>query len=183
MEERGGRMHVEAEIPARGLIGLRTRILNASGGEAIMHHTFSAYKPARGNPPVRQNGVMIAMEGGRVTEYAIQGLSDRGFMFVRPGDQVFAGQVVGQHNRDTDLVVNITRLKQLTNFREASKEATVVLKAAKELSLEAALEYIEGDELVEITPQSIRMRKRILDENARKRAERAERDRLAAVQG
>ena len=126
---------------------------------------------------------MIAMEGGRVTEYAIQGLSDRGFMFVRPGDQVFAGQVVGQHNRDTDLVVNITRLKQLTNFREASKEATVVLKAAKELSLEAALEYIEGDELVEITPQSIRMRKRILDENARKRAERAERDRLAAVQG
>ena len=183
MEERGGRMHVEAEIPARGLIGLRTRILNASGGEAIMHHTFSAYKPARGNPPVRQNGVMIAMEGGRVTEYAIQGLSDRGFMFVRPGDQVFAGQVVGQHNLDTDLVVNITRLKQLTNFREASKEATVVLKAAKELSLEAALEYIEGDELVEITPQSIRMRKRILDENARKRAERAERDRLAAVQG
>ncbi|MFM1822650.1 MAG: Tyrosine phosphorylated protein [Planctomycetota bacterium] len=183
MEERGGRMHVEAEIPARGLIGLRTRILNASGGEAIMHHTFSAYKPARGNPPVRQNGVMIAMEGGRVTEYAIQGLSDRGFMFVRPGDQVYTGQVVGQHNRDTDLVVNITRLKQLTNFREASKEATVVLKAAKELSLEAALEYIEGDELVEITPQSIRMRKRILDENARKRAERAERDRMAAAQG
>jgi GTP-binding protein len=183
MEERGGRMHVEAEIPARGLIGLRTRILNASGGEAIMHHTFSAYKPARGNPPVRQNGVMIAMEGGRVTEYAIQGLSDRGFMFVRPGDQVYTGQVVGQHNRDTDLVVNITRLKQLTNFREASKEATVVLKASKDLSLEAALEYIEGDELVEITPQSIRMRKRILDENARKRAERAERDRLAAAQG
>jgi len=181
MEERAGRMHVEAEIPARGLIGLRTRILNASGGEAIMHHTFSAYKPVRGATQRRKNGVMIALEGGRVTAYAIEGLADRGVMCVRPGDQVYTGQIIGEHNRDNDLVVNITRLKPLTNFRETSKDATVVLRGARDYSLEAALEYIEADELVEITPQSIRMRKRILDENARKRAERAERDRLEAA--
>jgi GTP-binding protein len=181
MEERAGRMHVEAEIPARGLIGLRTRVLNASGGEAVMHHTFSAYKPVRGEVQRRKNGVMIAMEGGRVTSYAIEGLADRGVMCVRPGDQVYAGQIVGEHNRDNDLVVNITRLKQLTNFRESSKEQTVVLKGARDYSLEAALEYIEGDELAEVTPNSIRMRKRILDEGARKRAERAERDKTASV--
>ena len=102
-------------------------------------------------------------------------------MCVRPADQVYCGQIVGEHNRDNDLVVNITRLKPLTNFRETSKDQTVVLKGARDYSLEAALEYIEGDELVEITPGSIRMRKRILDENARKRAERAERDRAASV--
>jgi GTP-binding protein len=181
MEERAGRMHVEAEIPARGLIGLRTRILNASGGEAVMHHTFSAYKPSRGATAKRKNGVMIAMEGGRVTAYAIEGLADRGIMCVRPGEQVYTGQIIGEHNRDNDLVVNITRLKQLTNFRESSKEQTVVLKGARDFSLEAALEYIENDELVEITPASIRLRKRILDENARKRAERAERDRATAI--
>ena len=182
MEERSGRMHVEAEIPARGLIGLRTRILNASGGEAVMHHTFSAYKPARGTTPSRKNGVLLALEGGRVTSYAIEGLADRGVMCVRPGDQVYTGQLVGEHNRDNDLVVNITRMKPLTNFRETSKDATVVLKGARDYSLEAALEYIESDELVEITPTSIRMRKRILEESARKRAERAERDRMAAVE-
>jgi GTP-binding protein len=181
MEERAGRMHVEAEIPARGLIGLRTRILNASGGEAVMHHTFSAYKPVRGEVQKRKNGVMIALEGGRVTAYAIEGLADRGVMCVRPGDQVYTGQIVGEHNRDNDLVINITRMKPLTNFRETSKDQTVVLRGARDYSLEAALEYIENDELVEITPSQIRMRKRILDESARKRAERAERDRAAAV--
>ena len=182
MEERAGRMHVEAEIPARGLIGLRTRILNASGGEAIMHHTFSCYKPGRGSPAMRKNGVMMALEGGRVTAYAIEGLSDRGVMCVKPGDQVYTGQIVGEHNRDNDLVINITRMKPLTNFRETSKDQTVVLRGARDYSLEAALEYIESDELVEVTPQSIRMRKKILDESARKRAERSERDRLAAAE-
>jgi GTP-binding protein len=180
MDPRGARMHIEAEIPARGLIGLRTRILNATGGEAVMHHTFSGYRPTRGTVRRRQNGVMIALETGRVTAYAIEGLADRGVMFVRPAEQVYSGQIVGEHNRDNDLVVNVTRLKPLTNFRETSKEATVVLKPARLHSLEAALEYIESDELVEITPTSVRMRKRILDENARKRSERAERDRVAA---
>ncbi len=180
MEERAGRMHVEAEIPARGLIGLRTRILNASGGEAVMYHTFSGYKPLRGADQKRKNGVMMSLETGRVTAYAVEGLADRGVMCVRPGDQVYAGQIVGEHNRDNDLVINITRPKPLTNFRETSKDQTVVLRGARDYSLEAALEYIENDELVEITPSSIRMRKRILDESARKRAERADRDRMAA---
>jgi GTP-binding protein len=180
MDARGVRMHIEAEIPARGLIGLRTRILNATGGDAVMHHTFSAYKPRRGDLKKRQNGVMIAMEAGRVTGHAIEGLADRGVMFVRPGENVYMGQIVGEHNRDNDLVVNATRLKQLTNFRETSKEATIVLKAARIYTLESAIEYIEGDELVEITPQNVRLRKRILEENARKRAERAERDRETA---
>jgi GTP-binding protein len=116
-----------------------------------------------------------------VTAYAIEGLADRGVMCVRPGDQVYTGQIVGEHNRDNDLVINITRMKPLTNFRETSKDQTVVLRGARDYSLEAALEYIENDELVEITPSQIRMRKRILDESARKRAERAERDRAAAV--
>ncbi len=181
MEERAGRMHVEAEIPARGLIGLRTRILNASGGEAVMHHTFSAYKPLRGVMQKRKNGVMIALEGGRVTAYAIEGLADRGIFCVRPGEQVYLGQIVGEHNRDNDLVINITRMKPLSNFRETSKDQTVVLRGARDYSLEAALEYIEGDELVEVTPGSIRMRKRILDESARKRSERSDRDRAAWV--
>jgi GTP-binding protein len=131
----------------------------------------------------RQNGVMTSLENGRLTAYALEGLADRGVMFVKPGDQVYAGQIVGEHNRDNDLVINCTRLKPLTNFRETSKDQTVVLKGARSYSLEAALEYIESDELVEITPSSIRIRKRILDESARKRAERAERDRLAAIGG
>jgi GTP-binding protein len=180
MDPRGNRMHIEAEIPARGLIGLRTRILNATGGEAVMHHTFSAYKPVRSQTKKRQNGVMLSLETGRVTAYAVEGLSERGVMFVKPGEQVYAGQIAGEHNRDNDIVVNVTRLKALTNFRETAKEATVVLKPARIHTLEAALEYIEGDELAEITPQSVRMRKRILDENARKRAERADRDREMA---
>ncbi len=181
MEERAGRMHVEAEIPARGLIGMRTRILNASSGEAVMHHTFSCYKPTRSALPGRKNGVMMSLEAGRITAYSLEGLADRGVFFVRPGDQVYAGQIVGEHNRDNDLVINITRPKALTNFRETSKDQTVVLRGARDYSLEAALEYIEEDELVEITPSLIRMRKKILDESARKRSERAERDRLAAT--
>ncbi len=178
MDARGERMHIEAEIPARGLIGLRTRLLTATGGSAVMHHTFSAYKPIRGGVKKRQNGVMLSLESGRVTAYAIENLADRGVIFVRPGDQVYAGQIVGEHNRDNDLVVNITRLKPLTNFRETSKDQTVVLKPPRLYSLESALEYIEEDEYVEITPSLIRMRKKILDEAARRRSERSERDRV-----
>ena len=181
MEERAGRMHVEAEIPARGLIGMRTRILNASSGEAVMHHTFSCYKPTRSALPSRKNGVMMSLEAGRITGYSLEGLADRGVFFVRPGDQVYAGQIVGEHNRDNDLVINITRPKAMSSFRETNKEATVVLRGARDYSLEAALEYIEDDELVEITPSLIRLRKKILDENARKRSERSERDRVGAA--
>jgi GTP-binding protein len=171
--------HLQFEIPSRGIIGLRSRVLTATQGEGVMHHSFLKYAPAHGETVHRTQGVLIAIEGGDVTAYACEGLADRGVLFVVPQDKVYAGQIVGEHNRDNDLPVNITRTKQLTNFRVSSKEQTVVLKAARRLSLEAALEYIEDDELVEITPTSIRLRKRILDESMRRRAERQARDREA----
>ncbi|HVU63088.1 MAG TPA: translational GTPase TypA [Phycisphaerales bacterium] len=181
MEPRGDAgTHLEFEIPARGLIGLRSRILTATQGEAILHHTFERFAPVSGETPHRLQGVLVSLETAPVTHHACELLADRGVLFVTPGDKVYAGQIVGEHNRDNDLVVNITRLKHLTNMRQANKEQTVVLKAARKMSLEACLEYIEDDELVEITPQSVRIRKRILDESMRKRAERQSRDREEA---
>lgn len=181
MEPRGDAVtHLEFEIPARGLIGLRSRILTATQGEGILHHTFERFAPLNGAAPSRSQGVLIASETGQVTTHACELLADRGVLFVAPGDKVYAGQVVGEHNRDNDLVVNITRLKQLTNMRAASKEATVVLKAPRKMGMEAALEYIEDDEIVEIVPGSVRIRKRILDESMRKRNERQSRDRQEA---
>ncbi len=176
MENRGSSSsHLVFEAPARGLIGLRSRLLTATQGEAIMHHTFERYAPASGETPHRQAGVLIANESGQVTAHAVEGLADRGVMFVEPGEKVYTGQIVGEHNRDNDLTVNAVRLKQLTNMRVASKEATVTLKGARKLSLEAALEYIEDDELVEITPKSVRLRKRMLNEADRRKAERQSR--------
>ena len=145
-----------------------------------MHHTFERFAPVSGAPAGRQAGVLIATETGAVTTHACELLADRGVLFVSPGDKVYEGQVVGEHNRDNDLVVNITRLKQLTNVRAASKEATVVLKNPRKMGLEACLEYIEDDELVEITPTVVRMRKKLLQESMRKRAERAAKDRDAS---
>lgn len=181
VDTRGERMHVEAEIPARGLIGLRTRVLNATAGEAVMYHSFHCYKPLKGAIAKRQNGVMISMESGTATAYALLGLGDRGFMFICPSEVVYEGMIVGEHNRDNDLNVNVVKAKQLTNFREAAKEATVVLKAPRLMSLEAALEYIEEDELVEITPTQVRVRKKILDEAERRRHARNERSRAESV--
>jgi len=181
MEPRGARMHVECEIPARGMIGLRSRLLNATGGEAVMYYTFLKYSPVQSVARKRAAGVMIATETGACTTFALLNLSERGFMFVLPGDKVYAGQIVGEHSRDNDLPANVCKLKQLSNVRESNKEATVTLKAARLMSLEQALEYIEDDELVEITPQSVRMRKRILDEGERKRVIRRDRDRDAAM--
>ncbi len=173
MEPRGAATtHLEFEIPARSLIGLRSRLLTVTQGEAIMHHTFERFAPTAGDPPGRAQGVMIATEKGRVTGHAVENLHDRGMLFVQPGDEVYAGQVVGEHNRDNDIGVNIVREKALTNIRQANKEATVTLKARRELSLEQALEYIEDDELVEITPGAVRLRKRVLDAGARRRVER-----------
>jgi GTP-binding protein len=181
MEPRGDAMtHLEFEIPARGLIGLRSRLLTATQGEAIMHHTFERFAPLSGAPMSRQQGVLVSLETGAVTTHACELLADRGVLFVDPGEKVYVGQVVGEHNRDNDLVVNITRLKQLTNMRAASKEATVVLKQPRRVVLEAALEYIEDDELVEITPKAVRIRKKILDESMRKRSERQARDKEEA---
>jgi GTP-binding protein len=181
METRGDRVHIEAEIPARGLIGLRTRLMNVSGGEAILHHSFHAWKPARGGGRRRANGVMVANEPGTATTYALLQLSERATMFVQPGDPIYAGQLVGENARDNDLTVNAVKAKPFSNVREANKEATVVLKQPREVTLEGALEYIEADELVEITPVAIRLRKRLLEENARRRADRAEKSKAAAT--
>ncbi|MDD4888433.1 MAG: translational GTPase TypA [Phycisphaerae bacterium] len=172
MEARGSRTHMEFSVPARGLIGLRNRMLTATAGEAIMHHTFEKYEPFRGAIPGRSNGVMVATETGRVTAYALDQLADRGMMFVEPGDMVYAGQIVGEHCKDDDIPVNAVKLKKLSNMRAASKDTTVVLKAPRRMSLEAALEYIENDELVELTPTTIRLRKRLLGEIERRREHR-----------
>ena len=182
VDPRGTRMHIEADIPARGLIGLRTRLLNATGGEAVMHHAFAAWRPVSPNAvKPRANGVMIANESGPATSYALEPLSERAVMFVRPGDVCYEGMLVGENSRDNDLVVNATRVKPFSNVRAASKDATVVLKQPRIMSLEAALEYIEEDELVEITPTAVRTRKKLLKETDRKRVERSERSRAEAL--
>ncbi|MCY2928463.1 MAG: translational GTPase TypA [Planctomycetota bacterium] len=172
METTDRRTIFEFTVPARGLIGLRSRLLTATGGEVIMHHRFESYGLYRGDIGGRLAGVMIATETGRVTGYALEGLAERGTMFVEPGEEVYAGQVVGEHCKDNDITVNAVRKKPLTNIRSATKEATVTLKAARRMSLEGALEYIEPDEYVEITPSFVRLRKMYLNENDRKRAGR-----------
>ena len=177
IDHRGERIIIECVMTARSLIGLRSAMLTATGGEAILYHSFLKYAPVRSARRKRQNGVMIATEGGRVTSYALINLADRGVMFVTPGDDVYEGQVVGEHNRESDLPVNVSRLKQLSNVRESNKEATVTLKAPRLLSIESALEYIEDDELVEVTPTTVRVRKRLLRESDRKREERRSKDR------
>ncbi len=180
VDQRGTRMHIEAEIPARGLIGFRTRLMNATAGEAVMHHSFIGYRPATGAVKKRQNGVMVANEPGTATTYSLLPLSDRGVMFVRNGDPIYEGMLVGENARDNDLVVNPVRAKPFSNVRD-NKEATVVLKSPRIMSLEAALEYIEEDELVEITPLAVRMRKRVLSEAMRRRQGRQARDREASL--
>ncbi len=173
METRSETSHLEFTVPARGLIGVRNRLLNATNGTAIMHHNFYEYELLRGSIPGRGNGVLISMDTGQVTAYAIEGLTDRGVLCVSPGDPVYVGQIVGEHNRENDLDINVSRLKKLTNMRAAGADKTVVLKPPRIFTLEMALEFIEDDELVEVTPDAIRLRKRMLTENDRKRAARA----------
>jgi GTP-binding protein len=173
MENHGASTQLEFFIPARGLIGLRTRVLTATQGTAIMHHNFHEYRPAKPNMPGRALGVMVSTETGKATAYAIEGLQDRGSLFVAPMEPVYEGQVVGEHCRDNDLPVNICREKKLTNMRAAGSDKVAPLKPPRDFSLEMALEYIEDDELVEITPKSVRMRKIFLKESDRKKAERA----------
>ncbi len=172
MESRGEGSLLEFTIPARGLIGLRNRMMTATNGTAVVHHNFYEYEFFRGSIPGRKNGVMVASEPGQVTGYAIDGLADRGDFFVAPGDQVYMGQVVGEHCRDNDIEVNVCRAKKMTNMRAAGSDKTVVLKPPRQMTLELALEFIEDDELVEVTPDGIRMRKRLLSENERKQASR-----------
>jgi GTP-binding protein len=172
MDTRGDTTHLEFTIPARGLLGLRTRMLNATSGQAIMHHTFFDYQPARGSIPARLNGVMVSTEKGRATAYALENLQERGALFINAGDQVYEGQIVGEHCRDNDLPVNACREKKLTNVRASTAEKGILLKAPRQMTLELALEYIEDDELVEVTPNAVRLRKSHLKEADRRRRTR-----------
>ena len=169
MEAVGSSTHMEFYIPARGLIGLRTRMLTATQGTAIMHHNFHEYRPARSSLPGRANGVLISMETSKATAYAIEGLQERGQLFVAPMEAVYEGQIVGESSRDKDMTVNVTRMKALTNMRSAGADKNTPLKPPVKFSMEMALEYIEDDELVEVTPSAFRMRKMYLKENERKK--------------
>jgi GTP-binding protein len=170
MIRKGDRINIEFEIPSRGLIGLNNQALTATTGEAIISHRFIEYRPEVGPIKERQNGSLIAMEGGTAIAYALQKLQDRGKFFVAPQEDVYAGQVVGQNTREGDLVLNVTKTKKLTNMRASGTDEKMVLAPPIRFSLEDALEYIEKGEYVEITPKSIRLRKILLDENDRKRA-------------
>lgn len=176
MESRGDMTHLEFTIPARGLIGVRTRLLNATSGEAIMHHNFYDYQPVRGSIPGRANGVMVSTETGRVTPFALDNLQERGALFVAAGVQVYEGQIVGENARDNDMPVNACREKKLTNMRSAGAEKSIIIKPPRQMTLELALEYIEDDELVEVTPKAIRMRKTLLKESDRKKYARQTQD-------
>lgn len=170
MESQGDRVNIEFMIPSRGIIGLRTNVLTASQGEAIMAHRFQEYQPYKGEITRRTNGSMIALETGNAYAYAIDHLQDRGRFFIEPQDQVYAGQVVGEHVHENDLVINVCKAKQLTNVRASGTDEKARIIPATIFSLEEALEYIKADEYVEVTPKSMRMRKVVLDHLERKRA-------------
>jgi GTP-binding protein len=165
-------VHMEFKIPSRGLFGVHARMLNATQGRAVMHHTFEAYEPMRGSIPQRKAGVLIATTAGNVTAYALDALYDRGFFFVEPGDQVYQGQVVGEHCMDKDIGVNVVKAKQMSNVRASGKDDSAKVRPARKMSLELAMEYLQEDELVEVCPKSIRIRKRLLKEVDRKRQSR-----------
>jgi len=164
-----GQTHIEFSIPARGLIGLRTRLLNATRGEAILHHRFESYKERDGDVPRRKNGVLVSQAHGHAVGYAIWKLQERSELFVAPGEVVYEGMIVGENSRENDMVVNPTKEKKLTNIRASGADDNILLKPPRQMTLEMSLEYIEGDEYVEVTPSAIRLRKIHLTENARKR--------------
>ena len=172
MENQGDRVNIEFDIPSRGIMGLRTNVLTASQGEAIMAHRFKEYQPYKGEITRRTNGSMIALETGNAFAYSIDKLQDRGKFFIEPGEDVYGGQVVGEHVHENDLVVNVTKAKQLTNVRASGTDDKARIIPRTVLSLEECLEYIKADELVEVTPKSMRIRKVILDHLERKRANR-----------
>lgn len=168
MEPKGDLQHLEFEIPARGIIGLRNNVLTATAGEAIMAHRFKAYEPWKGTIPGRLSGVLISMEKGQTTAYSIDKLQDRGRFFIEPGEEVYEGQIMGEHIRDNDLVVNVIKGKALTNMRASGSDDNVRIAPAIKFSLEEAMEYIQADEYIEVTPKSMRLRKIYLTENERK---------------
>lgn len=173
MIPKGDRMLLQFEIPSRGIMGLRSQMLTATAGEAIMSHRFKEFQPHKGDIPGRQNGSLIVLETGTAIPYSLNNLQDRGFFFIAPGEDVYEGQVIGENNRPGDLVVNITKTKKLTNMRASGSDDKVKLAPPVKFSLEEALEYIQDDEYVEVTPKSIRLRKIYLKEHDRKRAKNA----------
>ena len=172
MHTRGNYSHIVFSIPARGLIGLRTRLLNATQGTAIIHHRFEKYRPIEGEIAGRSTGVLISMVAGRTVAFGLDGLQDRAELFVGPGEDVYEGMIVGENSRSGDMPVNPTKEKKLTNMRASGSDRNIILKPPRLLSLEMALEYIEEDELVEVTPDNIRLRKILLSEADRRRAGR-----------
>jgi GTP-binding protein len=169
MEKKGSLTALEFHIPSRGLMGLRNRVLNVTSGEGIMHHRFYQYEFFKGSIVQRQSGVLISMHDGPSTAYAINSLQDRGKFFIEPGDVVYRGQVLGEYNKDNDIEVHVQRGKKLTNMRASGSDKAAKIAPATKFTLEESLEYIKDDELVEVTPKSIRMRKLYLDPNERKR--------------
>ena len=169
METKGDMQHIEFEIPSRGLIGLRTTMLTSTAGEAVMAHRFTEYKGWKGPIPGRNNGVLLAKEGGNTTAYSLDKLQDRGFFFIDPGEEVYKGMVIGENNKPGDLVVNPNEGKKLTNMRSSGTDGAASIAPKKQMTLEECMEYIQGDECIEVTPNFIRMRKLILDENERLR--------------
>jgi GTP-binding protein len=170
MEPKGDILHLEFNIPARGVIGLRNSLLTATQGEAIIAHRFKGYEPWKGDLPSRINGVLLSMDKGKSTAYSIDKLQDRGRFFIEAGEEIYAGQIIGESIRPGDMVINVTRAKQLTNMRASGSDENVRITPKINFSLEEAMEYIEKDEYLEVTPKAIRMRKILLDENERKRA-------------
>ncbi len=173
MKESNGRINFEFKIPSRGLVGLRLRLLSSTQGNAIMYHNFYEYEYFKGVIPHRAQGVLVSVSRGDVTPYALDGLRDRGVMFVKPGDKVYEGMIAGEHCEQNDITVNVCRAKKATNIRSATGEKAIKLSPARDLTLEMALEYIEDDELIEITPKTFRLRKKLLKENDRKRQKMA----------
>lgn len=173
MERKGDRIHLEFKIPSRGIIGLRSNMLTATGGEAIMAHRFIGFEPLKGHIEKRQNGSLIVLESGTAYAYALDKLQDRGHFFINPQEEVYMGQVVGENNREGDLTINVTKAKKLTNMRASGSDDKAKLAPPKIFSLEEALEYIQEDEYVEVTPKSIRLRKILLTEVERKRSGKA----------
>ena len=172
MHNRGEYSHLLFSIPARGLIGLRTRLLNATQGTAIMHHRFECYRPLEGEIVGRGNGVLVSMVAGKTVAFGLDGLQDRAEMFVGPGEEVYEGMIVGENSRTGDMTVNPTKEKKLTNMRATGSDRNILLKPPRQLTLEAALEYIEEDELVEVTPDKIRLRKILRAEHERRKEAR-----------
>jgi GTP-binding protein len=168
-----GQVRLEFMVPARGLIGYTTEFLTQTRGYGILNHTFDSYQPmVAGNVGGRRQGVLVSMENGKASQYGIMGVEDRGTIFIEPGTEVYMGMIVGEHTRENDITVNIVKVKQMTNMRSANKDQTVTMKKPRVMSLEEALEYLNDDEYCEVTPESIRLRKKILDKNERERVEK-----------